>query len=69
MSLMTPDRVRVGFAPNKRWAERDGHGESRVPKLGKDTHVEGRALAAGSAFSAGTHHQVPYCVGIGRLGV
>ncbi len=34
MSLLTPDRIPVGFSPNKRWAERDLEAEKhRFPRL------------------------------------
>lgn len=36
MSLLTPNRIPVGFSPNKRWAERDLEAEkSRFPRLNR----------------------------------
>jgi len=51
MSLMTPNRVPVGFSPGKRWAKRDLAVEkSRFPRLGKIPASKGALWLLGLQF-------------------
>ena len=51
MSLMTPDRVPVGYAPNKRWAARDlATSKARFPRLGKIPTSKGALWLLGLRF-------------------
>ena len=51
MSLITPDRVPVGYAPNKRWAKRDlATAKARFPRLGKIPTSKGALWLLGLRF-------------------
>ena len=51
MSLMTPDRVPVGYAPNKRWAKRDlATVKAGFPRLGKIPTSKGALWLLGLRF-------------------
>jgi carboxyl-terminal processing protease len=51
MSLMTPNRVPVGYAPNKRWAKRDlATVKARFPRLGKIPTSKGALWLLGLRF-------------------
>jgi carboxyl-terminal processing protease len=51
MSLMTPNRVPVGYAPNKRWAKRDlATLKARFPRFGKIPTSKGALWLLGLRF-------------------
>ena len=51
MSLLTPDRIPVGFSPNKKWAERDLESEkTRFPRLNHIPESKGGLWLLGAKF-------------------
>lgn len=51
MSLLTPDRIPVGFSPNKQWAERDLASEkTRFPRLNHIPESKGGLWLLGAKF-------------------
>ena len=65
MSLLTPEKIPVGFAPGKRWAGRDLAKEKiTFPRFGNIPSSKKASLVARLTLSAIPHYKISDCVGV-----